>query len=256
MLVGYCGQISLGTRRLHGGRRLRRLQPRAAPAVAQSAGRRVPAGGLSSRPPSASLFGLPQPAHQGLLPRRRDPGGAVLRRLGVPPHPWFTNYTPSGSVNAPPLELFGFDLRHARPRSYLFCLAFAVRARARRQEPRARPHRPRVDGDPRHGHRRRDHRHRPAARQAHRLRRQLVHDRRAGALWAFVYLGSWEPRGLLDRPLVPAAVHGHHRRAGLDPGQRSRRRLHRAAADLPQPACRRCSASGWISTAMVSHSSR
>ena len=29
----------------------------------------------------------------------------------------------------------------------------------------------------------------------------------AGALWAFVYLGSWEPAAF-GRPLVPAAVHG------------------------------------------------
>ena len=40
----------------------------------------------------------------------------------------------------------------------------------------------------------------------------------AGALWAFVYLGAWEPLAFLDRALVAAAVHGDHRRARLDPG--------------------------------------
>jgi hypothetical protein len=40
---------------------------------------------------------------------------------------------------------------------------------------------------------------------------------------------------LFDRPLVPVAVHGHHRRHGLDHGQLLRRRLHCGAADLPEP---------------------
>ena len=44
---------------------------------------------------------------------------------------------------------------------------------------------------------------------------------------------------LLDRPLVRAAVHDRDRRARLDPGRISRRRLHHDVADLPQPAADR-----------------
>ena len=40
--------------------------------------------------------------------------------------------------------------------------------------------------------------------------------------------------GLRHRPLVPDPVHDHHRRAGQHPGLVPRRRLHRAAADLPR----------------------
>ena len=38
---------------------------------------------------------------------------------------WFTNYTPSGSVNAPPLQAFGFDLGTPTA-NYLIALAFTV----------------------------------------------------------------------------------------------------------------------------------
>jgi hypothetical protein len=65
----------------------------------------------------------------------------------------------------------------------------------------------------------------------------------AGALWGFVYLGPGSRLGLLGGPLVPAAVHGHHRRHGLDHGQLLRRGVHRGPADLPEPAP---AAAGWL----------
>jgi branched-chain amino acid transport system permease protein len=42
----------------------------------------------------------------------------------------------------------------------------------------------------------------------------------AGALYAFAYLGTVEPEGLQSGPLVPRAVHGHHRRRRKHPGDR------------------------------------
>ena len=61
---------------------------------------------------------------------------------------------------------------------YLFCLAFLVVFAVLAQEPGARRHRPRVDGDPRHGRRRRGDRHPPGVRQADGLRGQQLHRRR------------------------------------------------------------------------------
>ena len=84
VLMGYCGQVSLGSGAFMGGRRLRRLQPRDPPAVPQPA-RLHPAERLR-RGGGRHRLRHPEPAHQGLLSRLRDPGGAVLRRLGVPAH--------------------------------------------------------------------------------------------------------------------------------------------------------------------------
>jgi branched-chain amino acid transport system permease protein len=105
---------------------------------------------------------------------------------------WFTNYTPSGSVNAPQLEFFGFVANSPTER-YLLCLVFVVvfallaknlvRGNLGRQWMAIR------DMD---------------------IAAELIGIRPlysklsafaissfvigvAGALWAFVYLGSWEP---------------------------------------------------------------
>ena len=75
---------------------------------------------------------------------------------------WFTNYSPSGSVSVADLNVFGMPIDTPVDK-YLFCLGFVMRVRAAGQEPGARPHRPRVDGDPRHGRRRRGDRHPPGA---------------------------------------------------------------------------------------------
>ena len=106
---------------------------------------------------------------------------------------WFTNYTPSGSVNAPELNFFGFVIQHARSSAICLCLAFVtvfaliaknlVRGNLGRQWMAIR------DMD---------------------IAAELMGIRPlyakltafavssfiigvAGALWAFVYLGSWEP---------------------------------------------------------------
>ena len=68
------------------------------------------------------------------------------------------------------------------------------RLRAARQEPGARPHRPRMDGDPRHGRRRGRDRHPPHLRQAHApspsARSSSASPARCGASSTS---GAWEP---------------------------------------------------------------
>ena len=106
--------------------------------------------------------------------------------------PWFTNYCAVGVGQRAAARACSPPVR--QPAQAAICSACAsclsrllaknlVRGRIGRD----------VDGDPRHGHRRRDHRHPAAARQAVGLRRELVLVGVAGALWAFVHLGSWEP---------------------------------------------------------------
>ena len=53
----------------------------------------------------------------------------------------------------------------------------------------------------------------------------------AGALWGFVYLGALGTGGLLGGSVFPPAVHGDHRRHGFDHGQFLWRGLHRDSAD-------------------------
>jgi branched-chain amino acid transport system permease protein len=105
---------------------------------------------------------------------------------------WFTNYTPSGSVTAPDLTLFGYDFRSPVER-YLLCLALVtgfafmtknlVRGNLGRQWMAIR------DMDiaaelmgirPLY-----------AKLSAFAISSFVIGI--AGALWAFVYLGSWEP---------------------------------------------------------------
>jgi branched-chain amino acid transport system permease protein len=105
---------------------------------------------------------------------------------------WFTNYTPSGSVNAPELNFFGLTV-HSSTERYLLCLAFVtvfaflaknlVRGNLGRQWMAIR------DMDiaaelmgirPLY-----------AKLTAFAVSSFMVGV--AGALWAFIYLGSWEP---------------------------------------------------------------
>ena len=149
--------------------------------------------------------------------------------------PWFTGYAPSGSVSAPPLRLFGLHVRQPGGR-YLFCLALlCVIALAAKNIVRGRIGRMWMairDMD-------------IAAEiiGISPLRAKLS----AFAISSFVVgvvggaVGLCPSRlvgaaRLLDRPLVRAALHDRDRRARLDPRRLSRRRLHHDAADLAEPA--------------------
>ena len=177
----------------------------------------------------------PEPAHQGPLPRGGDAGRAVLRRLGVPAHQAGSPTTRRRARSrVADLQVFGLPIDTPveqvpvlpRRRWCVFALLAKNLVRG--------AHRPRVDGDARHGRGRRGDRHPPGVRQADRVRGQLVHRRRGRRA-----VGLRLPRrvgagGVQHRPLVPAAVHGDHRRPRLDPGQLLRRRVHRHR-------CRSCS---------------
>ena len=222
-------------RRVHGGRRLRGLQ---LPGAHRGhAADRIAAARRRLRDRGRRAVRHPEPAHQGPVPGGRDAGGAVLHRLGLPAHQVVHQQLVVG------LGQRGGRSRCSACRSTSPVAEVPVlprlpgRVRAAREEPGARPHRPRVDGDPRHGRGRRGDRHPPGLRQADGVRGELVHRRRGRRAVGLRAPGLVGAGGVLDRPLVPAAVHGHHRRARLDHGQLLRRRLHRRAADRArQPA--------------------
>lgn len=105
---------------------------------------------------------------------------------------WFTNYTPSGSVNAPELNFFGFVVNSSTER-YLLCLIFVVVfafvAKNLARGNLGRQWRAIRDMDiaaelmgirPLY-----------AKLSAFAISSFIVGI--AGALWAFIYLGSWEP---------------------------------------------------------------
>ena len=151
---------------------------------------------------------------------------------------WFTNYAPSGSVAAPELNFFGLTVNSSIER-YLLCLDVRDCVRADRQEPRARQSRPAVDGDPRHGHRRRADGHPAVLCQAHGLCRVVVHGRCRRRAVGFCLSRRLGAAGLRYRPVVPVAVHGHHRRTGVDPGIVPGRGFHSRAADPARPGAAR-----------------
>jgi branched-chain amino acid transport system permease protein len=86
------------------------------------------------------------------------------------------------------------------PERYLLLPRLPDRVRAAGQEPGAQPHRPRVDGDPRHGRRRGRHRHPPVYAKLTAFAVSSFIVGVAGALWGFVHLGAWEPAAFsIDR---------------------------------------------------------
>ncbi len=156
---------------------------------------------------------------------------------------WFTNYTPSGSVSVAALDFFGLPV--VTPlQKYLFALGtvclFAllvknlVRGHIGREWMAVRDMdvAAAVIGI------------RPMYAKLTAFAVSSFFIGVAGALWAFVYLGSWEPARVRRQPLAEPAVHDHHRRAGLDHGQLLRRGLHRGAADPAEPSW----APRWAST--------
>src|SRR5205823_1035809 len=108
--------------------------------------------------------------------------------------------------------------------------------RAGRQEFGSRPLRAYVDGNPRHGHRGRDHRHPSVAGEAHGFCAELVRDRCVGRIVGLRPSRRLGAAGVLDRPLVRVVVHGGNRRHRLDPRFLPWRLLHHDPADLPEPA--------------------
>ena len=212
ILVGYCGQISLGSGAF--------MAIGAYSAYKLATGVHIPLAWLGfaiSIPPLPVLasillgglaaagfgivFGIPSLRIKGLYLAVATLAAQFFFDWLFLRVPWFTNYAPSGSVNAPELIFFGLIV-HTPIERYLLCLTFVtviailaknlVRGNLGRQWMAIR------DMD---------------------IAAELIGIRPlyakltafavssyiigvAGALWAFVYLGSWEPLAFsIDRSL-------------------------------------------------------
>ena len=212
ILVGYCGQISLGSGAF--------MAIGAYSAYKLGTGVHIPLAWLGfsiSIPPLpvlvsillgglaaagvGVLFGIPSLRIKGLYLAVATLAAQFFFDWVFLRVPWFTNYAPSGSVNAPELNFFGVVV-HTPIERYLLCLAFVtviailaknlVRGSLGRQWMAIR------DMD---------------------IAAELIGIRPlyakltafavssfiigvSGALWAFVYLGSWEPLAFsIDRSL-------------------------------------------------------
>jgi branched-chain amino acid transport system permease protein len=123
ILVGYCGQISLGTGAFMavGAYAAYNFHIRidGMPLIASLLLGGVFATGVGV------LFGIPVAADQGPLSRGRDTGGAVLRRLGVPAHPLVHQRLVVGiGQRQQPAGVRAAD--RVSGQKYLFCLAFVT----------------------------------------------------------------------------------------------------------------------------------
>jgi branched-chain amino acid transport system permease protein len=190
VLVGYCGQVSLGTG--------------AFMAVGAYA-----AFNIMSRIPSVPLlvalilagliaaivgmmFGLPSLRIRGLYLAVATLAAQFFSDWGFAHVPWLTNHSPSGSVTAPKLQVFGLEI-DSPVRKYLFCLAILcvlallvknlVRGRKGREWMATRDMdvAASVIGIS------------PVQAKLSAFAVSSFITGIAGSLWAFVHLGSWEP---------------------------------------------------------------
>ena len=190
LLVGYCGQISLGT----GGFMM------VGAYAAYSIAVRVPAlnlllvflvAGISTTAVGV-LFGIPSLRIKGLYLAVATLAAQFFLDWLFSRVKWFTNYSPSGSVNAPELNLFGWII-DSPAEKYLLVLAlvvfFALIAKNLVRSAVGRAWMATRDMDvaaeiigirPIY-----------AKLTAFAVSSFIVGV--AGALWAFVHLGSWEP---------------------------------------------------------------
>jgi len=190
ILVGYCGQVSLGT----GGFMA------VGAYAAYNLAIRVPdlnllvvfilAGAISMA--FGVLFGIPSLRIKGFYLAVATLAAQffidwMFARIG-----WFTNDAPSGSVSAPPLTLFGYTI-HGAPQKYLFVLAivsvFALVARNLTRGAIGRTWMATRDMDVAAeviGIR-------PLKAKLSAFAVSSFYVGVAGALWGFVFLGAWEP---------------------------------------------------------------
>jgi branched-chain amino acid transport system permease protein len=197
ILMGYCGQVSLGSGAFmaigaYAAYNLSIRLPFLNPFVCILLGGFVAAA-------VGILFGIPSLRIKGFYLACATLAAQFFADWAFLRVKWFTNYTPSGSVNAPPLEILDFDLSSPTA-NYLVSLVFTVvlalaaknivRGHIGRQWMAIR------DMDiaaeiigvrPMY-----------AKLSAFAVSSFLIGV--AGGLWAFVYLGSWEPAAFsIDR---------------------------------------------------------
>ena len=215
ILIGYCGQISLGSGAFMAIGAYSRLQVRHRRAhSARLAGFAISIpplpvlpsillGGLMAAVVGI-LFGIPSLRIKGLYLAVATLAAQFFFDWVFIRVKWFTNYTSSGSVTAPELNFFGFVVNTPIER-YLLCLIFVTVFAVHGEESRARQSRPAMDGDPRHGHRRRADGHPAALRQAHGFRRLLVHRRRGGRALGVRLSGLLGAARLQHRPFASSS---------------------------------------------------
>ena len=157
LLTGYTGLLSLGTGAFMGVGayacyKLTTIFPRREHhRLDHRLGLRLGRGRRAVRPAVA--------AHQGLLSGGRDARGAVLPAMVLHPHSLALQLQRLGRDRGAAAQLFGVPITGADARlprrAISSCSRIVVVHDLVRLEPRARAHRPHVDGGARHGHRRR-----------------------------------------------------------------------------------------------------
>ena len=190
LLVGYCGQISLGTGGFmavgaYAAYNLTLRVPGLNPLVAF-----LLAGGCATL--VGIVFGIPSLRIKGFYLAVATLAAQFFLDWVFSRIPWFTNNTPSGSLNSPPVTFFDFTF-DTPARKYLLCLGFAVAfAVLARNLVRGRMGRSwmairdmdvaaEIIGI------------RPLYAKLSAFALSSFFIGVAGALWAFVHLGSWEP---------------------------------------------------------------
>ena len=232
ILVGYCGQISLGTGAFMAVGAYAAynfsIRVEGTPLLLS-----ILFGGVCATVVGV-LFGIPSLRIKGLYLAVATLAAQFFCDWAFLRVKWFTNYTASGSVSVGNLSAFGIaiDTPHEK---YLLCLGvlivFALIAKNLVRSHIGREWMAIRDMDVAAaviGIR-------PVYAKLSAFAVSSLHGRRGRRAVGLRAPGRVGAGGVLDRPLVPAAVHDHHRRAGLDHGQLLRRRLHRHPADLPEP---------------------
>ena len=228
ILVGYCGQISLGTA--------------AFMAVGAYAAYnfvvRVPAlnflvvlvlsGGIAAL--VGILFGIPSLRIKGLYLAVATLAAQFFIDWLFARVKWFTNYSSSGSVSTPPIEMFGWIDRlpgrevPVRPDVAVVMTLAAknlVRGHIGRSWMAIRDMdvAAEVIGI------------RPLYAKLSAFAVSSFYAGVAGALWGFIRLGAWEPLAFNVNLSLNLSVHDHHRRDGVAARLVFRRRIHRDPSD-------------------------
>jgi len=190
LLVGYCGQLSLGTGGFmavgaYAAYNLSMRIPELNPIFAF-----LLAGGISTL--VGIVFGVPSLRIKGYYLAVATLASQFFLEWIFNRVPWFTNYTPSGSISAPPVTLFALTFE-TPVKKYLLCLTILVvfamiaknlvRGRIGRawMATRDMDVAAEIIGI------------RPMYAKLSAFAVSSFFVGVAGALWAFVHLGSWEP---------------------------------------------------------------
>ena len=124
ILVGYCGQISLGTGAFMAVGAYAAYNFSSASRACRCSLALLLGGAVRDRGRRAVRHSVP--AHQGPVPGGRDAGGAVLRRLGVPAHQLVHQQLVVGLGQRRPACRSSAWPIETPAQKYLFCLAFLV----------------------------------------------------------------------------------------------------------------------------------